>query len=49
MIIESMKMENHISAHLEGTINDMLVKEGDLVSANMVLAKIEQLSVEKST
>lgn len=41
MVIESMKMENHIVAYKDGMIRDIMVKEGDLVSANMVLVKIE--------
>lgn len=41
MVIESMKMENHIVAYKDGKISDIMVKEGDLVSANMVLVKIE--------
>jgi biotin carboxyl carrier protein len=34
-------MENHIVAYKDGKISDIMVKEGDLVSANMVLVKIE--------
>ena len=41
MVIESMKMENHIVAYKDGKISEIMVKEGDLISANMVLVKIE--------
>ncbi len=41
VVIESMKMENNVVAFKDGVISEIMVKEGDLVSANMSLIKIE--------
>jgi biotin carboxyl carrier protein len=39
-ILEAMKMENHIQAHREGTVREVLVATGDIVEADQPLAVI---------
>jgi biotin carboxyl carrier protein len=41
VILESMKMQVAVKSHKEGTIRDILVKKGDTVSRNDVIAIIE--------
>jgi acetyl-CoA/propionyl-CoA carboxylase biotin carboxyl carrier protein len=40
-ILEAMKMENHIQAHQEGIIKEVLVSKGDVVENDQPLAVIE--------
>ena len=41
MILEAMKMENEIVAPVAGVIDAILVKEGDMVETDDVLAKLK--------
>jgi len=41
MILEAMKMENEIVAPQAGTVDAILVKEGDLVETDTVLATLK--------
>ncbi|MCF6150639.1 MAG: biotin/lipoyl-binding protein [Candidatus Kuenenia sp.] len=40
LVVEAMKMEIHVSSPVEGTVNDIKVKEGDQVTTGQVLAFI---------
>ena len=40
LVVEAMKMEVHVSSPIEGTLSDILVKEGDQVTTGEVLATI---------
>ncbi|MDR4496959.1 MAG: biotin/lipoyl-binding protein [Candidatus Scalindua sp.] len=40
LVVEAMKMEVHVSSPIEGTLIDILVKEGDQVTTGEVLASI---------
>jgi pyruvate carboxylase subunit B len=41
MILEAMKMQNRIVVPVSGTVNEIYVKEGDKISKNHLIAKIE--------
>lgn len=41
LVLEAMKMENHIFCSDEGTIKDILKKEGDTVNTGDVMVLIE--------
>ena len=41
MILESMKMEIPVSAPEDGTVKDILVAEGDVVSEGAVVVRLE--------
>ena len=41
MILESMKMEIPVSAPESGVVREVLVKEGDIVSDGMVVARMD--------
>lgn len=41
MILESMKMEIPVAAPEDGTLTEILVKEGDIVTEGTVVARIE--------
>lgn len=41
MILESMKMEIPVAAPEDGTLTEILVKEGDTVTEGTVVARIE--------
>jgi acetyl-CoA carboxylase biotin carboxyl carrier protein len=41
LILESMKMEIPVSAPEVGTVREILVKEGDVVSEGTVVARLE--------
>ena len=40
-VIEAMKMENEITAHVAGTVTQLAVSEGGSVNAGDPIAKIE--------
>jgi acetyl-CoA/propionyl-CoA carboxylase biotin carboxyl carrier protein len=40
-IIEAMKMENEITAHKAGVIEELAVKEGDAISSGATIAVIK--------
>ena len=40
LVVEAMKMEVHVSSPIEGTLSDILVKEGDQVTTGDILASI---------
>ncbi|MCB9476352.1 MAG: biotin/lipoyl-binding carrier protein [Deltaproteobacteria bacterium] len=42
LILESMKMEIPVEAPCDGTITKILVKEGDQVEADQVMALVEE-------
>ena len=41
VVLSSMKMENTISAHDDGVVAEVLVHDGDNISAGVVLLKVE--------
>ena len=41
LVLEAMKMENHINAETSGTVKEIRVAEGDTVGAGDVLLVIE--------
>jgi acetyl-CoA/propionyl-CoA carboxylase biotin carboxyl carrier protein len=41
VVLEAMKMENHVTAHQPGTVTGLKVKEGDSVSTGATIATIE--------
>jgi acetyl-CoA/propionyl-CoA carboxylase biotin carboxyl carrier protein len=45
-IIEAMKMENEITAHKAGTLEELLVKEGEPIQAGAPIARIASASAE---
>jgi acetyl-CoA/propionyl-CoA carboxylase biotin carboxyl carrier protein len=41
VVLEAMKMENHVTAHQAGTVSGVNVKEGDTVPTGATIATIE--------
>jgi acetyl-CoA/propionyl-CoA carboxylase biotin carboxyl carrier protein len=41
VVLEAMKMENHVTAHQAGTVAGVNVKEGDTVPTGATIATIE--------
>jgi len=41
MILDAMKMKNHIKCKMEGIVKSVLVKKGDKVSKGIVLVEME--------
>jgi biotin carboxyl carrier protein len=41
LVLEAMKMENHINAEASGTVREVRVQEGDTVGTGDVLVVIE--------
>ena len=41
LILEAMKMRNHVKAPFNGTIKKLMVKENNLVSKNQVMIEME--------
>jgi acetyl-CoA/propionyl-CoA/long-chain acyl-CoA carboxylase, biotin carboxylase, biotin carboxyl carrier protein len=41
VVLEAMKMENHVTAHQAGTVSSITVSEGETVSTGAVIATIE--------
>lgn len=40
VIVEAMKMENEIHSSINGTVEEILDKEGDMVNPDVVLVKV---------
>jgi len=40
-VVEAMKMENEITAHRDGTVSELSVREGGAVAAGDAIARIE--------
>ena len=41
VVLEAMKMENHVTAHQAGTVSSITVSEGETVSTGAVIATVE--------
>jgi acetyl-CoA/propionyl-CoA carboxylase biotin carboxyl carrier protein len=41
VVLEAMKMENHVSAHQDGTVSGLSVTEGQSVPTGATIATIE--------
>ena len=46
LVLEAMKMENHISAHRDGVVTTLHVAAGDVVNSGDPLATIEERGAE---
>jgi acetyl-CoA/propionyl-CoA carboxylase biotin carboxyl carrier protein len=40
-ILEAMKMENHIAAHRNGTVTEVVISKGDVVETGQRMVTIE--------
>jgi acetyl-CoA/propionyl-CoA carboxylase, biotin carboxylase, biotin carboxyl carrier protein len=48
LVLEAMKMENHITAHRDGVVTELHVGAGDVVNSGEALAKIEDSGGEST-
>jgi acetyl-CoA/propionyl-CoA carboxylase biotin carboxyl carrier protein len=40
-VVEAMKMENEIAAHVEGTVRELAVAVGEAVTAGQLICRVE--------